>query len=167
MRRLVPKRVLAFHVRKATCHAGWPGIAAEHIVASSPVSRKAKVMGFWDFIWLMFSFVMFAAYLVLLFLVIRDIFADSLRPGWVKALWILGVLLFPLLGCLAYIMFYGQQMAIRQSARQDVAREDMAEYIRRTANTNPAEQIAAGKKLLDEGTITGDEFQMLKARALR
>lgn len=93
--------------------------------------------------------------------------ADSLRPGWVKALWILGVLLFPLLGCLAYIMFYGQQMAIRQSARQDVAREDMAEYIRRTANTNPAEQIAAGKKLLDEGTITGDEFQMLKARALR
>jgi hypothetical protein len=42
----------------------------------------------------------------------------------------------------------------------------MAEYIRRTANANPAEQIAAAKKLLDEGTITGEEFQMLKARAL-
>ena len=165
MRRLLPNRVLAAHLRMAA-HAGRPGIAAEHIVASSLVLRKAKVMEFWDIIWLMFSFVMFAAYLVLLFLVIRDIFADSLRPGWVKALWILGVLLFPLLGCLAYMMFYGQQMTIRQSARQDVAREDMAEYIRRTANSNPAEQIAAAKKLLDEGTITGEEFQMLKAKAL-
>ncbi|MFF2243870.1 PLD nuclease N-terminal domain-containing protein [Arthrobacter sp. NPDC058130] len=123
-------------------------------------------MGFWDVVGLMFSFVMFAAYLIVLFLVLRDIFADSLRPGWVKALWILGVLLFPLLGCLAYMMFYGQQMSIRQSARQDVARDDMADYIRRTANANPAEQIAAAKKLLDEGTITGEEFQMLKARAI-
>ena len=121
-------------------------------------------MGFWDVIWLMFSAVMFAAYLILLFLVIRDIFSDSLRPGWVKAVWMLGVLLFPLLGCLAYLMFYGQQMTIRQSARQDVARDDMAEYIRRTANANPAEQIAAAKKLLDEGTITGEEFQRLKAQ---
>ena len=123
-------------------------------------------MGFWDFIWLMFSFVMFVAYLMVLFLVFRDIFSDSLRPGWVKALWVLAVLLFPLLGCLAYMLFYGQQMTIRQSARQDVARDDMAEYIRRTANANPADQIAAAKKLLDEGTITGEEFQMLKARAL-
>ena len=57
-------------------------------------------------------------------------------------------------------------MTIRQSARQDVAKDDMAEYIRRTANANPADQIAAAKKLLDEGTITGEEFQMLKARAL-
>ena len=126
-------------------------------------------MGFWDSIWLMFSFVMFAAYLIVLFLVFRDIFSDSLRPGWVKALWVLAVLLFPLLGCLAYMLFYGQQMTIRQSARQDVAKArtyDMAEYIRRTANANPADQIAAAKRLLDEGTITGEEFQMLKARAL-
>ncbi len=123
-------------------------------------------MGFWDVIWLMFSFVMFAAYLMVLFLVFRDIFSDSLRPGWVKAVWVLAVLMFPLLGCLAYMLFYGQQMTIRQSARQDVAKDDMAEYIRRTANANPAEQIAAAKKLLDEGTITGEEFQMLKARAL-
>ena len=123
-------------------------------------------MGFWDVIWLMFSFVMFVAYLILLFLVIRDIFTDSLRQGWVKALWMLGVLLFPLLGCLAYMMFYGQQMTIRQSAREDVAKDDLAEFIRRTANANPVEQIAAAKKLLDEGTITGEEFQMIKAKAI-
>jgi hypothetical protein len=127
-------------------------------------------MGFWDAIWLMFSFVMFAAYLIVLFLVIKDIFSDRLRPGWVKALWILAVLLFPLLGCLAYMLFYGQQMAVRESVRQDAtqseASDDMADYVRRTANSNPAEQIAAAKRLLDEGTITRDEFQMLKARAL-
>ncbi len=123
-------------------------------------------MGFWDVIWLMFSVVMLAAYLMVLFLVLRDLFSDNQRPGWVKALWILAVLLFPLLGCLAYMLFYGQQMTARQSVRQDVRRDDMAEYVRRTASANPAEQIAAAKKLLDEGTITADEFQMLKARAL-
>ncbi|RKR30120.1 PLDc N-terminal domain-containing protein [Arthrobacter oryzae] len=123
-------------------------------------------MGFWDVIWLMFSVVMFAAYLMVLFLVLRDLFSDSQRPGWVKALWLLAVLLFPLLGCLAYMLFYGQQMTARQSVRQDARGDDMAEYVRRTASANPAEQIAAAKKLLDEGTITADEFQMLKARAL-
>ena len=123
-------------------------------------------MGFWDVLWLIFWSVMFVAYLIVLFHVVKDIFSDSLRPGWVKAVWILGVLLFPLLGCLAYLLFYGQQMAIRRSARQDVAKDDLADYIRRTANANPSEQIAAAKKLLDEGTISGEEFQMLKARAL-
>jgi len=123
-------------------------------------------MGFWDVLWLIFWSVMFVAYLIVLFHVVRDIFSDSLRPGWVKAVWVLGVLLFPLLGCLGYLLFYGQQMAIRRSARQDVAKDDMADYIRRSANANPSEQIAAAKKLLDEGTITGEEFQMLKARAL-
>jgi hypothetical protein len=128
-------------------------------------------MGFWDVIWLMFSAVLFAAYLMVLFLVLRDIFSDSPRPGWVKALWILAVLLFPLLGCLAYMLFYGQQMTLRQPARQEGARDDiagydMAEYVRRTAHADPAEQITAAKRLLDEGTITAEEFQMLKARAL-
>lgn len=123
-------------------------------------------MGFWDVIGIMFSFVMFAAYLLVLFLVVRDLFSDSLRPGWVKALWILAVLLFPLLGCLAYVLFYGQQMVIRQSARRDAARDDVAEYIRHSANVDPAERIAAAKKLLDEGTITSEEFQVLKNRAL-
>ena len=125
-------------------------------------------MGFWDVIWLMFSAVLFAAYLMVLFLVLRDIFSDSPRPGWVKAVWILAVLLFPLLGCLVYMLFYGQQMTLRQPARQEGAgaRDDNAEYVRRAAHVNPAEQIAAAKRLLDEGTITAEEFQMLKARAL-
>ena len=38
-------------------------------------------MGFWDFIWLMFSFVMFTAYLILLFLVIRDISRTACGRG--------------------------------------------------------------------------------------
>lgn len=123
-------------------------------------------MGFWDVIGLMFSFVMFAAYLLVLFLVVRDLFSDSRRPGWVKALWILAVLLFPLLGCLAYVLFYGQQMVIRESARRDAAREDDAGYLRRSATVDPADRIAAAKKLLDDGTITSEEFRVLKAKAL-
>ncbi|WP_372342021.1 SHOCT domain-containing protein [Nocardia sp. CC227C] len=42
----------------------------------------------------------------------------------------------------------------------------MADYIEKTAGTNPAAQIADAKQLLADGTITQREFEQLKAKAL-
>jgi hypothetical protein len=45
----------------------------------------------------------------------------------------------------------------------------MNEYIRQTAaggGNTPADQIAQAQKLLDAGTISQDEFNALKAKAL-
>jgi hypothetical protein len=123
-------------------------------------------MTFWDYFWLMMSFVLYVSYLVVLFLIVKDVFADSTRTGWSKAVWVLLLLLLPVLGGLAYLIAHGQSMSLRQAARNDVAREDFNDYVRRTAGTNPAEQIAQAKSLMDDGALTAEEFTALKHRVL-
>jgi hypothetical protein len=123
-------------------------------------------MTFWEFFWLMISFLVYVSYLVVLFLIVKDIFSDSMRTGWSKAVWVLVLLIVPVFGGLAYLIAFGQSMSLRQAARNDVAKEDFDDYVRQTAGTNPAEQIARAKTLLDDGAITAEEFTALKQRVL-
>ena len=120
-------------------------------------------MTFWDYFWLMISFVLYVSYLVVLFLIVKDIFADSTRTGWSKAVWVLVLIFLPVFGGLAYLIAFGQSMSLRQAARNDVARDD---FVRRSAGTNPAEQIAQAKTLMDDGALTAEEFAALKRRVL-
>ncbi|MDR7082767.1 high-affinity K+ transport system ATPase subunit B [Arthrobacter ginsengisoli] len=124
-------------------------------------------MTFWDFFWLMISFVLYVSYLVVLVLIVKDLFADSNRSGWSKAIWVLVLIFLPVFGGLAYLIAHGQSMSLRQAARTDAARDDFDGYLRRTAGTNPAEQIAQAKTLMDDGTLTAEEFTALKQRVLR
>jgi hypothetical protein len=128
---------------------------------------KGIGMAFWDFFWLMISFLVYVSYLVVLFLIVKDIFADSTRPGWSKAVWVLVLIFLPVLGGLAYLIAFGQSMSLRQAARNDVAKDDSADYVRRTAGINPTEQIAQAKTLMDDGALTADEFAAVKERVLR
>ena len=124
-------------------------------------------MTFWDFFWLMIWSYLYIAYLVVLFQIIRDIFADSTRSGWSKALWVVLLIFLPIIGSLAYLIAHGQSMALRRAARTDVAREDFDDYVRRTARSNPAEEISRAKTLMDDGALTAEEFAAIKERALR
>ena len=81
-------------------------------------------MTFWDYFWLMISFLLYVSYLVVLFLIVKDIFADSTRTGWSKAVWVLVLIFLPVFGGLAYLIAFGQSMSLRQAARNDVAKED-------------------------------------------
>ena len=124
-------------------------------------------MTFWDFFWLMISFVLYVSYLVVLFLIVKDIFADSTRAGWTKAVWVIVLIFLPVIGGVAYLIAHGQSMSLRQAARNDVARDDFNDYVRHTAGSNPADQIARAKTLMDEGALTAEEFAALKQRVLR
>ena len=123
-------------------------------------------MTFWDFFWLMISFLLYVSYLVVLFLIVKDIFSDSTRAGWSKAVWVLVLIFLPVFGGLAYLIAFGQSMSLRQAARHDEAQDNFDDYVRRTAATNPAEQIAQGKALMDDGALTAQEFAALKQRVL-
>jgi len=123
-------------------------------------------MTFWDFFWLMISFLFYVSYLVVLFLIVKDIFSDATRTGWSKAAWVLVLIFLPVFGGLAYLIAFGQSMSLRQSARNDAARENFDGHVRPTAATNPAEQIAQGKALMDDGVLTAQEFAALKQRVL-
>ena len=128
-------------------------------------------MGFWDnlwnIVWLFFWSFAFIAYLFALFAIIGDLFRDHKLSGWWKAVWIIFLIFLPFLTALVYLIARGNGMAERsqKEARQVQAATD--QYIRQTAGAaSPADEIAKAKALLDSGTITAQEYDLLKAKAL-
>jgi hypothetical protein len=121
---------------------------------------------FWDTVLLMVSTFFFIAYLIVLFQVVVDLFRDSEMGGGSKVIWLIGLIFLPVLTALIYILARGGGMADRQRAVLRSAKADTDAYIRDVAAKSPADQIADAKKLLDAGTINGDEFARLKAKAL-
>lgn len=127
-------------------------------------------MSFWDIIWFILVTFAFVAYLMVLFSIIGDLFRRD-QSGWIKALWIIFLIFLPFLSALIYLLVNGQGMSRRSMEQAQQFREAQDAYIRDVAGAgagqSPADQIAHAKTLLDAGTITEQEFQALKAKALR
>jgi uncharacterized membrane protein len=126
------------------------------------------VDSFWDFFWLTITFFLLMAYLVVLFQILTDLFRDKEVSGWIKAVWVLFLIIFPLLTSLIYLIARGKGMAERQLSAVQSAQADADAYIRSVATTSssPSEEIHRAKGLLDAGAITQQEFDALKAKAL-
>ena len=136
---------------------------------STGEARKAKhVNSFWDFLWLLFWSYIFVAYLILLFHIFGDIFRDRDLGGFAKALWTIGLIFFPFLMALIYLIARGRGMAERQAGAMRKAQADTDQYIKSVAGTktSAADQITSAKALLDSGSINPAEFDQLKAKAL-
>lgn len=124
-------------------------------------------MSFWDIVWFILISFAFVAYLMVMFSIISDLFRDSRTSGVQKALWIVGLIFLPFLTALAYLIIKGGGMAERQAQTAERVRERQETYIREAAGTtSPAEQITQARSLLDAGTITPEEYERLKEKAL-
>lgn len=121
---------------------------------------------FWDLMWLMFSAFMFIAYLTVLFQIVVDLFRDNELGGFSKALWLIGLIGLPFLTALVYVVARGSGMTRRQQAAFQRSQGEAENYIRQVAGKSPADQIADAKRLLDDGTISPEDFARLKAKAL-
>ena len=132
-------------------------------------------MSFWDIVWFIFISFAFVAYLMALFTIMTDIFRDDSLSGGVKAIWIVCLVFFPLITAVVYLLARGSGMAERHMRHARAMRQAETDYIRSVAGSAPGsggagqsatEQIAEGKRLLDAGAITEEEFAALKAKAL-
>jgi ABC-type multidrug transport system fused ATPase/permease subunit len=121
---------------------------------------------FWDAVWLMISTFFFVAYLIIMFQIVVDLFRDHELGGGSKVLWVIGLIFIPVLTAIVYIIARGNGMAARQRASMQRAKEDTETYIKGVAGRSPAAEIAEAKALLDAGTISKEEFDRLKAKAL-
>jgi type VI protein secretion system component VasK len=122
---------------------------------------------FSDWFWLLIWTFVFVCYLMVLFQIIADLFRDRDLSGWWKALWIIFLIIFPFLAAFIYLIARGRGMAERQAGEVRRAQVATDQYIESVAGrSNPAEQIASAKNLLDSGAITQEEFEKLKAKAL-
>jgi len=124
-------------------------------------------VSFWDIVWFIIISFAFIAYLMMLFSIITDLFRDSKTSGVVKAIWLVTLLFFPLLTALVYVIVRGKGMAERTVSSRVAAQQQQEEYIKQVAGSaTPADQIAQAGVMLDKGTISQSEFDILKAKAL-
>ncbi len=123
---------------------------------------------FAQFLWWSFWFFIWISAVMIFFQCIFDMFRDHTLSGWAKAGWSVVFVLLPWLGALIYLIARGKSMSERRMAEMADAQAKQQRYIQDVAGqaTNPAEQIASAKALLDSGAITQAEFDALKAKAL-
>ena len=121
---------------------------------------------FWDIFWWFFFVYAFIAFLWALFAVIGDLFRDEELSGWWKAVWILFLVFVPLLSVLVYVIARGKSMTERSIQRARANREASDAYIRSVATASPSEEITKATALRDSGTISSDEFERIKSKAL-
>jgi phospholipase D-like protein len=124
-------------------------------------------MDFSDAVWFIFISFAFIAYLMVMFTIIGDLFRDPRVGGGEKALWIVLLIFFPLLTAIVYLVTRGDGMNERRTRDVEAVRAQQEDYIRSVSSSaSPADSIARAKRLLDAGTITPAEYDLLKAKAL-
>ena len=117
--------------------------------------------------WTMLIFFAFIVWIWILFTVFADMFSRHDLSGWGKVAWIILIILIPYLGVFIYLIAEHSGMTERALKRQKAAQAQVDEYVKSVAgSTDPAEQIAKAKQLLDQGTITQAEFDQIKQKAL-
>ena len=120
---------------------------------------------FWDIL-IIFAWVIFIWIAVT---VLIDVFRRRDISGWVKALWVIFVVILPWIGVLVYLIVNHDGMAERRMKDQQQAQAQFDDYVRQAAGTGggSASEIAKAKDLLDNGTITQEEFDSIKRKALQ
>jgi hypothetical protein len=119
------------------------------------------------FLWFIEIF-LFVVWFWLLIRIYSDLFRDRETSGVNKALWVILVLAFPLIGVLAYLILRGPGMAERELRVRRDAQEQFDSYVRQVAGSqSPTDQIEKARALLDKGAIDRAEFDRLKAKALQ
>lgn len=120
---------------------------------------------FWTVLWLFFVFTFIWVFIALL----SDLFRDHELSGWAKAGWVVALVVFPLLGSLAYLIVRGQGMAERSIRAEQAARARFDSYVRSaaaTTGTSSVDDLTRLAALRDNGTITDAEFETMKNRVV-
>ncbi|MGA7689325.1 MAG: PLDc N-terminal domain-containing protein [Ilumatobacteraceae bacterium] len=77
-------------------------------------------MTLWEWFGIAVLAVVLGSYLLMLVAIFADIFRDHDLGGVGKAAWVVGLILFPVLGALVYLVARGDGMSRRQAARHTV-----------------------------------------------
>jgi hypothetical protein len=120
---------------------------------------------FLDVLWTMIIFFFWVIWIWIVITVLIDVFRRHDIGGFAKALWVIFVVILPWLGVLVYLIVEHDGMRERSTKQAQAQKDEFDQYVRQTAGGS-ADEIAKAKSLLDEGTITQQEFDAIKAKAV-
>jgi len=121
---------------------------------------------FIDVFWTMLIFFFWVIWIWILVTVLIDLFRRHDISGWGKAAWALFMIVLPYLGVFVYLISQGKGMAERRADEMRAGQAAFDNRVRDVAASDPSEQIAKAKALLDSGAIDQAEFEQLKRKAL-
>jgi flagellar biosynthesis/type III secretory pathway M-ring protein FliF/YscJ len=116
---------------------------------------------FLDAMWTIFIFFAWVIFIWLLIMVLSDNFRRSDHSGWAKAGWTLFVIFVPLFGVLIYMI---TRPRMTEQDKQLIAQAQ--EQQRRLEGYSAADEIAKLNDLRAQGTISAEEYERLKQKAL-
>lgn len=123
-------------------------------------------MSFLNMFWSIFIFFLLVAWIWVLIGVVSDVFRSQDLNGLEKALWILGIIVIPWLGVLAYLIIRGDDMAKRNAQALAEVEEMRREYIRDAVGSSTADELSKLANLKEQGVISDEEFQAQKMKLL-
>ena len=118
---------------------------------------------FTNFLADVFSIFIFVLWFWLLITIFGDLFRRHDISGWVKAIWVIVVIVFSYIGILIYLITQHRGMAERQSQRVQQARDELRQVVGYSA----ADEIEKLERLKNSGTISDQEYARLRARAVQ
>ena len=102
----------------------------------------------------------------ILITILTDLFRDHEVSGVAKAVWVFFLVFLPFLTGLIYLIARGGGMRERALAAERESKQQVDTYIRDTAGTSPADELAKLADLKAKGTISDEEFDRMKAKLL-
>lgn len=106
-----------------------------------------------DLLWALLVIFLFVIWFYLLIVIFTDLFQRDMS-GWAKAAWVIGIILFPFLGILIYLIARPKPTEEEVAAAQ---REQMT-----AAGISTADQLTQLSALHDQGKISDEEFAKAK-----
>jgi|SRR6516162_3810863 hypothetical protein len=123
----------------------------------------AEGFTFRNFVTDVFAVFIFVLWFWLLIIVIGDLFRRHDISGWVKAIWVIALIVFPYLGIFAYLITQSRGMAERSGQQAQQARDEL----RRVVGFSVADEIQKLEGLKKSGSITNEEFVRLRAKLVQ
>jgi len=110
-----------------------------------------------------FAVFVFVVLIWLLYIVLSDLFRRHDISGWGKALWVIGLVLFPYIGVLAYMIVESKGM----TERADKQAQQTQDEVRRVVGFSVADEIKKLDELKKSGSITDQEYARLRGRLVQ
>jgi hypothetical protein len=122
---------------------------------------------FMDVLWTMIIFFAWVVWIWMMIAIFSDVFRRRDIGGWAKAAWCVFMIILPFLGVLVYLIAQHDGMARRNLEQVEASQRRFEEHVRSVAaESGPAAEIERAEELLKRGSITQEEFEALKRKAL-
>ena len=112
-------------------------------------------------LWLVWIF-LFVIWFWLLITIFADLFRRHDISGWVKALWIIFVIVLPFLGILIYLITQSHGIAERNVKQAQAEQEQLSQIV----GTSSADELMKLDQLKASGSITDEEYQKMRAKVI-